>query len=133
MKLMMWIALAKRLFTAINRTVSVIFRPVNPERCVSEGDVPRGVDPNPLISFYSSLILGLAIRARDGTSRKLCWQARRRNGVVGCADCFRTAFPQSGPTAQALRPNAPTSRPMTLRTVSSTSTERHLVEELVRP
>src|SRR5438552_2079443 len=62
MKLMMWMALAKRLFTAINRTVSVIFRLVNPERCVSEGDVPRGVDPNPLISVYSSLILGLAIR-----------------------------------------------------------------------
>src|SRR5258706_9213817 len=34
MKLMMWMALAKRLFTAINRTVSVIFMAVNPERCV---------------------------------------------------------------------------------------------------
>src|SRR5260370_31311889 len=67
---MMWMALAIRLFTAINRTVAVIFMAVNPERCVSEGDVPRGFDPNPLISVYSSLILGLAIRARDGTSRK---------------------------------------------------------------
>jgi AcrR family transcriptional regulator len=39
------------------------------ERGVAEGDVPRGVDLEPLISLYVSVVHGLPIRARDGASR----------------------------------------------------------------
>ena len=38
-------------------------------RAVVDGDVPEGVDLDPLASFYATLFLGLAIRARDGASR----------------------------------------------------------------
>ena len=40
------------------------------KRGVTEGDVPQSVNLDPLVSLYASLILGLAIRARDGASRK---------------------------------------------------------------
>ena len=39
------------------------------ERGVAEGDVPRGVDLEPLVSLYASIAHGLPIRARDGASR----------------------------------------------------------------
>ena len=39
------------------------------QRAVVDGDVPKGVDLTPLVSFYATLFLGLAIRARDGASR----------------------------------------------------------------
>jgi AcrR family transcriptional regulator len=39
------------------------------ERGVAEGDVPAGVDLEPLVSLYASVIHGLAVRARDGASR----------------------------------------------------------------
>lgn len=40
------------------------------ERGVAEGDVPKGVDLEPLVSLYASFVLGLPIRARDGASRE---------------------------------------------------------------
>jgi len=40
-------------------------------RGVAEGDVPEGVDLEPLISFYATFFSGLPIRARDGTSREV--------------------------------------------------------------
>jgi AcrR family transcriptional regulator len=40
------------------------------QRGVAEGDVPDGVDLNPLVSLYATFFQGLPLRARDGTSRK---------------------------------------------------------------
>jgi AcrR family transcriptional regulator len=40
------------------------------ERGIAEGDVPNGVDLEPLVSLYASVAHGLPIRARDGASRK---------------------------------------------------------------
>ena len=40
------------------------------ERGVAEGDVPGGVNFDPLVSFYATFFQGLPIRARDGASRK---------------------------------------------------------------
>jgi AcrR family transcriptional regulator len=39
------------------------------ERGVTEGDVPEGIDLEPLVSLYASLAHGLPMRARDGASR----------------------------------------------------------------
>ena len=39
-------------------------------RGVAEGDLPATVDINALVSFYTSIADGMAIRARDGASRK---------------------------------------------------------------
>jgi AcrR family transcriptional regulator len=39
------------------------------ERGVAEGDVPTGVDLEPLVSLYASIVHGLPVRARDGASR----------------------------------------------------------------
>ena len=39
-------------------------------RGIAEGDLPASTDVNRLVSFYTSLLDGLAIRARDGLSRK---------------------------------------------------------------
>jgi AcrR family transcriptional regulator len=39
------------------------------KRGIVEGDVPEGVDLEPLVSLYASVVHGLAIRARDGVAR----------------------------------------------------------------
>jgi AcrR family transcriptional regulator len=39
-------------------------------RGIAEGDLPASTDINALTSFYTSIIDGMAIRARDGASRK---------------------------------------------------------------
>jgi AcrR family transcriptional regulator len=39
-------------------------------RGVAEGDVPASVDVNGLVTFYTSVLDGMAMRARDGASRK---------------------------------------------------------------
>jgi AcrR family transcriptional regulator len=41
------------------------------ERGVADGDVPEGVDLEPLVSFYSTFHQGLPVRARDGASRNV--------------------------------------------------------------
>jgi len=40
------------------------------ERGVAEGELPMGVDLDALASFYTTVVDGLAIQARDGASRK---------------------------------------------------------------
>jgi AcrR family transcriptional regulator len=40
------------------------------ERGVAEGELPSGLDSGALASFYTTLVDGLAIQARDGASRK---------------------------------------------------------------
>ena len=39
-------------------------------RGVAEGDLPASADINGLTSFYTSILDGMAIRARDGASRR---------------------------------------------------------------
>jgi hypothetical protein len=39
-------------------------------RGIAEGDLPASADVNGLVSFYTSILDGMAIRARDGASRK---------------------------------------------------------------
>lgn len=40
-------------------------------RGVVDGDLPKTADVNALASFYSTVVDGLALRARDGASRKI--------------------------------------------------------------
>ncbi len=49
------------------------------ERGVAEGDMPAGVDIVGLVSFYTTVLDGLSIQARDGASRKTL------KAAVGCA------------------------------------------------
>ena len=49
------------------------------QRGVAEGELPSGLDVGALASFYTTLVDGLAIQARDGASRKALMFA------VGCA------------------------------------------------
>jgi AcrR family transcriptional regulator len=39
-------------------------------RGIADGDLPDSTDVNGLVSFYTSVLDGLAVRARDGASRK---------------------------------------------------------------
>jgi AcrR family transcriptional regulator len=39
------------------------------ERGVTEGDVPKGIDLEPLVSLFACFVHGLPVRARDGASR----------------------------------------------------------------
>ena len=48
-------------------------------RGIAEGDLPGSTDINALTSFYNSIVDGMAIRARDGASRKTL------NAIVDCA------------------------------------------------
>jgi hypothetical protein len=48
-------------------------------RGVTEGDLPPGLDLTALASFYTTLLDGLSIQARDGASRKAL------KAAVGCA------------------------------------------------
>ena len=56
-------------------------------RGIAEGDVPSGTDINTLASFYTSVVDGMAIRARDGTSRKT---------LKSIADCAMAAWDPLG-------------------------------------
>ena len=49
------------------------------QRGVAEGDVPSGTDLHALVSFYTSIVDGMAIRAKDGASRKSL------DAIVDCA------------------------------------------------
>jgi AcrR family transcriptional regulator len=49
------------------------------QRGVAEGELPSGLDVSALASFYTTVLDGLAIQARDGASRKALTFA------VGCA------------------------------------------------
>ncbi|MGE0564301.1 MAG: TetR/AcrR family transcriptional regulator [Pseudolabrys sp.] len=40
------------------------------KRGVAEGNVPKGIDLEPLVSLYTNFVYGLPMRARDGASRK---------------------------------------------------------------
>jgi AcrR family transcriptional regulator len=40
------------------------------ERAVAEGELPRGIDAAGIAGFYTTVLHGLAIRARDGASRR---------------------------------------------------------------
>ena len=40
------------------------------ERGIKEGDVPAGTDAGALADFYSTIVTGMSLQARDGASRK---------------------------------------------------------------
>ena len=40
------------------------------ERGIKEGDVPKGTDAGALADFYSTIITGMSLQARDGATRK---------------------------------------------------------------
>ena len=40
------------------------------ERGIKEGDVPEGADPAALADFYSTIMSGMSLQARDGVSRR---------------------------------------------------------------
>ena len=40
------------------------------ERGIKDGDVPRGTDAGALADFYSTIITGMSMQARDGATRK---------------------------------------------------------------
>lgn len=52
-------------------------------RGVAEGDLPPSTDIHALASFYNSIVDGMAIRARDGASRKT---------LTNIADCAMAAW-----------------------------------------
>jgi hypothetical protein len=37
---------------------------------IQEGDVPAGTDASALADFYATILTGMSLQARDGTSRK---------------------------------------------------------------
>jgi hypothetical protein len=54
------------------------------ERGIKEGDVPAGADADQLAAFYSTILEGLSIRARDGASRKAIQRhCRQRHDLLG--------------------------------------------------
>jgi AcrR family transcriptional regulator len=46
---------------------------------IADGDLPSSTDVNGLVAFYTSIVDGMAIRARDGASRKTL------SAIVDCA------------------------------------------------
>jgi hypothetical protein len=46
---------------------------------IADGDLPSSTNVNGLVTFYTSIVDGMAIRARDGASRKTL------SAIVDCA------------------------------------------------
>lgn len=61
-------------------------------RGIADGDLPSGTDVQTLTSFYTSIVDGMAMRARDGASRKTL------RAIVSCA---MAAWDKLGPIAEA--------------------------------
>jgi AcrR family transcriptional regulator len=57
-------------FMKQHRSIRMKFIRQRLRRGVAEGNMPAEADTNMLASFYSSIVDGMAIRARDGASRK---------------------------------------------------------------
>ena len=53
------------------------------ERGVADGDVPKGADLDRLASFYTTVLNGISIQARDGASRE---------GLSASVDCAMAAW-----------------------------------------
>ena len=52
-------------------------------RGIAEGNVPKATNLNALVSFYTSIVDGLSVRARDGASRKT---------LIAITDCAMAAW-----------------------------------------
>jgi len=57
-------------FMREERTMREKFMRQRLRRGIAEGDLPRSTDVQALVSFYTSIVDGMAMRARDGVSRK---------------------------------------------------------------
>jgi AcrR family transcriptional regulator len=64
------------------------------ERAVAEGDLPAGTDTAALAAFYTTLLHGLSIQARDGASRA------RLHAIVDCAMAAWDALVQTHAAAR---------------------------------
>ncbi len=67
------------------------------ERGIADGDLPPGTDAAALAAFYTSVLQGLAIQARDGASRQAL------GDIVDCAMAAWDAFATSRPAASKRR------------------------------
>ena len=77
------------------------------ERGVAEGDLPPGLDLPALASFYTTVLHGLAIRARDGASRKALMDAV--NGAMAAWETL-VAKRNAGSSSSPSRPPAARAR-----------------------
>jgi AcrR family transcriptional regulator len=65
------------------------------ERGVKDGDVPRSADVAALSALYATVMQGLAIRARDGASRKVLTDVTR--AAMAAWEGLRVRSQHSGP------------------------------------
>ena len=56
------------------------------KRGIEEGDVPAGTDACALADFYSTLVMGMSVQAREGASRK---------SLLGTVERAMSLFPKS--------------------------------------
>jgi AcrR family transcriptional regulator len=64
------------------------------ERGIKEGDVPRGTDAGALADFYSTIVTGMSLQARDGASRK---------SLLATVERAMSLFPEAPAAAKAAR------------------------------
>ena len=64
------------------------------ERGIKEGDVPAGTDAGALADFYSTIMSGMSLQAKDGVSRK---------SLVATVNNAMALFPQVAGTRAAKR------------------------------
>jgi AcrR family transcriptional regulator len=72
------------------------------ERSVQDGDLPPGVDLDALVSFYATVLYGLAVRARDGASHEALMAAVA--GAMVAWDALTTTS-QPAPSPQPEQPS----------------------------
>ena len=77
------------------------------ERGVAEGDLPAGLDLAAIASFYTTVLRGLAIEARDGASRQALMAAV--DGAMAAWDKL-VASPSAGSPSATSRNPAPGAR-----------------------
>ena len=58
-----------RVHLAENRRAGLAWLTARLERGIAEGDVPAGTDATALAAFYTTVLHGLSIEARDGAER----------------------------------------------------------------
>jgi AcrR family transcriptional regulator len=73
------------------------------ERGVADGDLPRGIDIVALAAFYSTVLQGISIQARDGASRE---------ALIAVVDCAMAAWDRLAvPKTPAAEPHLPPRAP----------------------
>jgi len=78
------------------------------ERGIQEGDVPAGLDVAALASFYTTIVHGLGVRARDEPSRRVLMAAV--DGAMAAWDQL-AAMPKQGSSARVTSGRSSSARP----------------------